>query len=241
MAPLAEDVLCIEGRRAYFWALERHWPEVLKALQVDVLPWYEPRWHEQESGRIPITESWSRLKTNPEHRQDLLAKLEGWAERFLITEEWIFDAALDTLLTYRKRKCEKWFWRYNPRGFHPRFEPVLPGNFWYPPLGASSESWEHFKKRMQGQFRRQLAGYRTTVETRFGVGREKKLQIEAGWTARYQKGESVIETVQTINIGELADPEQTTYRAIERFSKSVGLKLRRRGQRPKRTSVHPTP
>jgi hypothetical protein len=94
---------------------------------------------------------------------------------------------------------------------------------------------------MLAEFRRQLAAYKTTVETRFGVGREKRLRTEAGWTARYQKGESAADIVQTIDIGDLIDPEQATYRAIERFAKSIGLNLRKRGVRPKRTSVRPRP
>jgi hypothetical protein len=191
-------------------------------------------------------DSWERFQTDCE-QSVLLATLRPWAEQFRITEDWIFEAALDTLAKHSYQIAKngdsgrQWDWAYTPRGFHPTFEPVFSDNFWYPPhLGGLREDWKQFRKRMSADFQRQLSEYRTAIEKRFEIGREERFRMEAGWTARYQKGESVADIVQSIEIGNLADPEQTVYRAIERFAKNIALTLRKRGtRRKKRTTVQP--
>ena len=222
--------------------IEQHWPEVLRSLRDDISPLYKPKLYTGDTLKpILLTESWSHLQADSE-REDLRITIQEWAIRFRITEEWILDSALETLLIYCSRKRpQTWYWRYGAKGFHPRFEPSLEKNHWHPPRGGGPETWEQFKKRMQAQFRLQLAGYRTIVETRFGVGREERVHREAEWTARYQKGESVADIVQTIGIGRLADPEQAIFRAIDRFAKGIGLKLRRRARRSHRASVQRKP
>jgi hypothetical protein len=87
---------------------------------------------------------------------------------------------------------------------------------------------------MESQFKSQLGQYRRTIEHRFSVGREKIVFRDAGWTARCQKGETAIEIAGSEDDIGLKDPEQAVFRAISRFSKSIGLNLRRRGERLKK-------
>jgi len=199
-------------------------------------------------------ESWDRLQSDPE-RRTLLIGLQQWAERFRITEDWIFETALETLLIYYPRPGpldsmlprvpkrdlnEPWLWRYRPMGFHPRFKPTFVGDFWYPPQHGWSESWDDFKRRMESQLSTQLIQYRHTVETSFAIGKKETLQRDAEWTARYQRGDSAIDIAESKEWN-VQDPEQAIFRAVSRFAKSIGLILRRRGRRTKRSVVQSKP
>jgi len=172
-----------------------------------------------------------------------------WGAEFNITEAWIFESALDMLLAYFQlgddpgSDAEGYrLWWYRSRGFHAGFEPKFSQNVWYPPKGGWHESWEDFRSRMNAEFRQQLSEYKRYVEVKFSTEKEEHLlRRDAEWTVRYQKGESAAEIVQTIDIGSLDDPEQAVFRAIDRFAKSIGLNLRKRGVRRKRTSVRPRP
>jgi hypothetical protein len=65
---------------------------------------------------------------------------------------------------------------------------------------------------------------------------------DAEWAVRYQKGESAIEIAESSNLIGYADPEQAIFKAINTFATSISLKLRRRGERYKRTtSIPPKP
>jgi hypothetical protein len=221
--------------------LQNYWPDVFRSLQDDVLPYYEPRYQKTDSGFISVIEEWRKVKGDIQESK-LLASLEGWAKQFRITEDWIFEAALDTLLWYHaqmetsRTRTPRGLWRYAPRGFHSLFEPVLTNNFWFP-VGGLNESWPQFKKRMEREFKRQLSEYRNSIDARVGVRRKERIRIHAGWAVRYQRGESVADIFQTVDIGDLDDPEQAIYRSIERFAKNIGLNLKRRGARLPRTSV----
>jgi hypothetical protein len=204
---------------------------------------------------MPILESWERTEVDPE-RKTLIAALRQWAVRFRITEDWIFDAALETLITYfprhegpldamlptipKRDPNEPWLWRYRPKGFHPRFKPAFEADFWYPPHHGWNESWDDFKHRMESQLSTQLIQYRRTVETSFAIGKKETLQRDAEWTARYQRGESAIEIAETKEWN-IQDPEQAIFRAVSRFAQSIGLNLRRRGRRTKRPVVQSKP
>jgi hypothetical protein len=229
---LPDKESCITGRQAYFWALQKHWPDVLSSLRSDVLPIYKPRIHEEDGQRSIILESWERLQAEPE-RKELVSVIRAWGDRFRITEGWIFQEALDTLTVYSQRpgsKDTEWFWRDIQMRFHPRFTPVLEKNFWYPPERGWPETWGAFKAHMEAQFRTQLNEYRRMVESKFGIGKDMMAR-DAGWTARYQKGETAIEIAEGENLIGYSDPEQAVFKAISKFAKLISLRLRRRGER----------
>jgi hypothetical protein len=187
-----------------------------------------------------MVESWGQLQSDTE-RVELLAFLKRWAGKFRITEDWILSAALHTLFLYAPRppnptRDEDWLWRYQAEGFHPTFSftPDKKGkSYWYPPEQGWNENWDAFKRRMEGQFSKQLASYRRDVERIFSVGRDKeKMAQDAAWTVRYQKGESAIEIVEADNLlDQKIDPDQFVFRRISRHAKLIGLNLRRRGER----------
>jgi hypothetical protein len=201
-----------------------------------VLPAYEPKFHIAEDGsHWLIIESWERLQSDPD-RKKLLDAIKEWGARFRVTETWIFEAALYTLSIYCSQsggKPDEWIWRYKPSGFHPIFTPELEQNYWYPTSGGWPEDWKTFRRRMARQFNAQLSAYRRTVEERFGIGREM-IDRDAQWTARYQKGETAIEIADAEGLRGYSDAEQTVFRAISEFAKTISLRLRRRGQRVKR-------
>ena len=150
----------LEARRAYFRALEEHWPEVLDGLVRDVLPLYEPRWHTEAKLRFLVIDRWEYFQQGTE-RKNLRDALQKWAAKFRITEAWILDAALETLLIYcpqvqpttnaPREKGSVRFWRI-PLDFHPVFTPAFDRAVWYPPQRGWWERWESFKSRMQHQF-----------------------------------------------------------------------------------------
>jgi hypothetical protein len=230
---------------------------MLASLRLDVLPVYEPKWHEYElkatgldgvaevlegmARRIPIGEEiWTRFQTDSD-RPALREAMARWGEQFNVTEAWIFESALDALLAYFQlgTESEHWVWWYQPRGFHARFEPKFPQNIWYPPRGGWAESWKDFKARMNLEFRRQLSDYKRYVEVKFGVGKEEHLlRRDAEWTARYQKGELAVAICESAELTGYDDSAQAVFVAIKTFAKLIGLKLRKRGQRiPKKISV----
>jgi|ERR1019366_9796852 hypothetical protein len=184
-----------------------------------------------------VVESWAQLQSDQD-RLDLLAAIQQWAMKFRITEEWIMDAALETLLihgphnTRQGERSDQWYWRCTPKGFHPSFEPAFDRPFWYPPRGGWPETWDSFRGRMEVQFNSQLTKYRTMVEQKFGFDREDSLRRDAGWTVKYQKGKTAIEIAQEANLSnKYKDPEQTVFRAVKRFAESIGLNLIQRRAR----------
>ncbi|MEO8097869.1 MAG: hypothetical protein ABI811_09220 [Acidobacteriota bacterium] len=85
---------------------------------------------------------------------------------------------------------------------------------------------------MQRDFTKELTLYKQTITARLGVGRHDRIKQEAEWTVRWQKGESIVQIANAVDIGTQADPEQAIYRAIQRFAKGIGLTLRKKGERP---------
>ena len=236
----------LEARAAYFHALEEHWPEVLDTLLDDIMPLYEPRWHFAAGQRWQINTTWDKIQHDAK-REDLLNGLQKWAARFRITEEWIFDAALETLMVYSPKTrapgappSSERLWRCTPRGVHPLFAPKFDNAVWYPARHGWPEEWEAFRSRIESQFRSQLAEYRRMAELKFGTGKEQNIQRDARWTAKYQRGQTTIEIMQAEWPEGFTDTEQVIYRAVDRFAKSIGLNLRGRRRKSGKTTVQPT-
>jgi hypothetical protein len=230
----------IAARQAYFVALRKHRPELLDSLRTDVLPEYEPRWSHPEDPlqRQALFESWDHLQRQDTARRKLLAALQRWAAQFHITESWILQTALDTLQSYspypdtplflaRPRGRQRgWFWIYVPRTPYTPFQPNFENNIWW----GSAEKWDDFRRRMTSQFQVSLDEYRRRVEGIVAARRKDTLNRDAEWTVRYQSGEAAFE----IAVGlDGIDPEQTVYRAVERFARTIDLALRRARKRRK--------
>jgi hypothetical protein len=233
----------VVARQAYFMALRKFWPELLKSLRVDVFPQYSPRWHGETPQRRILRESWNELQSDS-RRTELLAAIRDWANRFRIKEPWIIQTALDTLQNYSefsptpeiRPQRPGWFWLYMPVAEDPRFLPRLDNNVWYPDLqwrvkAYSYEDWSTFKTRMLSQFNKQLVQYRLAIDIKYAVKKKDKLRRDAEWTVLYQKGQPALEIAKPMHDATTLDPEQTVYRAIERFAKLIDLKLIRKQNR----------
>ena len=237
-----EQHVSIVARHSYLWALAEHWPEVLKGLEKQVFPHYKPTWADSEVGLppVPVFESWQNVEAGAD-RRELVAALRRWGNEFSITEHWIFDVALDTLMVYYqvvhcqgKKPPDRWRWYILKQGFQPTFAPQfsLDGSYG----GSWDESWALFRRRIEFELRVQLSEYKRRVDLIFAVRRKEHLDRDARWTALYQKGEDAISISETSEL-EGNDPEQTIFRAINRFAKLIGLNLRRRGHRRRRAIV----
>jgi hypothetical protein len=228
----------IAARFAYFQALRKYWPEVLETLRSDVFPKYVPKSQEMAGSYWRASDLWKVVQSD-DSRNDLAIALFQWAKPFHITEDWIFQCALETLFVYHpaidptpiiRPRGKDWYWIYAPKAGADFFRPKLTHNIWSPSTHADAESWETFKRRMESQFKAQLRAYRRKEETRFGAGKAAKLAHDAEWTVRYQKGELAYEIAAGLT-GPYKDREQTVYRTIERFAQAVGLNLRKTKKR----------
>jgi crotonobetainyl-CoA:carnitine CoA-transferase CaiB-like acyl-CoA transferase len=70
------------------------------------------------------------------------------------------------------------------------------------------------------------------MERRFGLNIEhEQFARDAKWTALYQKGMPAFQIAEQEKLPKHEDPKQTVFRAVSRFSKSIGLNLRSRAGR----------
>ncbi len=205
---------------------------------MDVLPHYAPRIVRDAAGsEFQGYEAWECVKSDSS-RIALRNAFEKWADNFRISEDWIIQAALNTLqgfadfddmpftLAIEIRRSE-WFWLYYPSGSYPHFHPLIRDSLWSP---QGSEAWDVFRRRMESQFKRQLTQYRKNIEVALGVNKFGTLRRDAEWTARYHKGEAAHE-IATALTGPYKDKEQAVYRSVERFARQIGLNIRKNQKR----------
>jgi len=235
---MPHEQVSIQGRYHYFLALDKHWPEALGGLRDDVLSVYSPNRHYIPS----IHHAWKIVQSQPV-MADLLTSLKAWAERFQVSEDWIFETALDTLLIYSDPLWRKhptpgfdvegqWRWQYLHKANDPpfSFEPENP--LWSPPERGGNEEWDQFRKRIAKQFNAQLTDYRAAMERRFALKIEHdQLARDAKWTALYQKGMPAFQIAEQEQLPRHEDPKQTVFRAVSRFARSIALNLRSRAGR----------
>ena len=222
----------IPGRVAYLRALNAEWPEVLEELRDDVAPKYADLWKD-----MPAAPSNSLSLSFIENEIKILAKIKDeinsnpywrrWMRTFAIKDEWILDAALETISWNYSSKdtTAGWFWLYVPETRNPVFSPTFDHNLWIP-----SEPWASFGKRIRAQISGQLSQYRRDCNRRTGTSKPE-LKRDAIWTVRYQKGVLAREMAEELREG-YEEPEQAVYRAIDRFAKSIGLTLRNHRRTP---------
>jgi len=235
---LSSKIINLRGRSAYIYALEKKWPETLTTLRDRIGPIYEPKWHVYDGDKkIGILESWDRL-TKDEERKELYAKLKEWAQEFFIKDEWLLDAALDTLFHGDPRTTiasgtgpKQYHWNYYSRGFHGLFEPALERNVWYPPEHGWQEDWDAFRSRMSKQFNRQLSEYRKFVMGRLVGGGDEQHARDATWAVLYNKGVRAIDIAAQTDLIGYKDSEDAVFKAIQRFARGIDLTLRKRGER----------
>ena len=218
----------VTGRAAYLKALQREWPEALRALQNDVFPLVAYLW--KDKAKQPAQLDFS-IENIPEFlevtRSEEVAKaLRYWARDFSVSDEWMLNVARFTIfLNGENLNNYQGDWRgwvdWPPIAQRP-MEVKLIGRLWIPPEQGGFETWEEFTERLNAQLKEQLLRYRKQTSLYYGTPKEN-MDRDAGWTVRYQKGERAF----TIAEGLIrhGDPEQAVYRAVERFAGSIGLTL----------------
>ena len=215
----------IPGRLAYLKAFDHLWPEALQELRDEVAPKFAHLWNDMPdspSNRIPL-ERMGRLASIEDEMRSLSSMmiLRRWARGFEIRDQWIFDAAVDTILWHYDTGNVNgpWFW-FPLESRNPPFNPTISGT-WYP-----SESWGEFQERIGAQINGQLAHYRRDCKRRSSTSKPE-LTRDAQWTVRYQRGNRAKDIAAGLFRG-YQQPEQAVYRAIKRFAKDIGLTLRSR-------------
>jgi hypothetical protein len=226
------------ARRAYLEALQLEWPEALIALHRDVYSRVVPLWSERLAELTGLAsgtyEQFSRAMSD----QQVDRALKSWATLFSIKDQWMLDAARVTMYTYgitRKDPEEEWpGWILAPptnlARFAP-FEPVISAT-WVPLEYGGVESWDTFSNRLRSDFNEALNKYRKLQSVHWGALKENTAR-DARWTVRYQKRTFAVEIADELP-GAYADPEQTVWKAIDRFAKEIGLTLHNRRSRKKK-------
>jgi len=228
----------IVERREYLRALEREWPEAVEQFDSFIASNYSPTIYKKRNRKREWskTDSLAMLRSDQDpDRIRWLKDLEDWARRYEILEDWILEVAVFTCFwCYWPSRSAKTIvarvdgdesFLYEPSLiFSTPFQPHIDSAVWLPPSWNGLETWLEFKKRVTSQFDEQLRQYASV----FGVDHEH-IARDAAWTVRYQRGQSAFEISQELT--GYKDAEQSTYRAIQRFAKIIGVRLRRNQKR----------
>lgn len=228
------------GRTVYFYALGELWPEPLNNLMDSVAPQFASLWKDRpiiNNNSLSGHSEWYALLTSRLRHPTQQAKLALWSRAFSMSDEWIIDAAVNTILYHYEAhdgtlmKTGDWIWVYIPPYLRIPFEPSLNNAAWSPsPSNISQlglgETWGGFSGRMRRQFEAELKAYRQKVITRRGL-RKQSISRDAEWTVRYQRGEKAKDIAADLT-GPYRDHGQAVFRAISRFAQDIGLTLTRR-------------
>jgi len=109
--------------------------------------------------------------------------LRKWASAHGFQDDWIRDAAIQTMHTWvRGGPVGKW--AYLPKELNlPKFQPRF--GYWVPQLSE----WAKFKKISDATYRSELANYRAEVRNMWAEG-QTSLSEHALWSVLWQQGKS---------------------------------------------------
>jgi hypothetical protein len=202
----------------------------LSALQDDVFPRLIELWTERLTDApglysIKYTQFYEALRD-----KELDRALTLWAKDFSIEDKWMLENAHTTMYMYGaiwKDPRARWTGWIQAGPQHLTLRPtfdVTISDLWTPPEYGGLETWNQFSNRVRSRLNQTLAQYRKRQSEHFGVLKDNARR-DAGWTVRYQKGTSATEIAKELP-SVYGDPEQTAWKAIDRFAKDIGLTLR---------------
>lgn len=217
----------LTGRYEYLIALQSCWPEFWRGLATGVL--------NRVNASVFDQETWN-------------AEFNRWASRWGVRDEWLLEAAWQTLCLWSKGNLRNrdplrpWFF-YGPEINIPLFQPALVDARprVVPPAGVSfriasafrvqtglAETVQQFAARMSRQFEQQLTDYCRAYEAVFTAYKRKpSLAEHADWTALYQSGKSPKEIETIVCSGTRRRLSHAAIlSAISNFSRDIGLTLR---------------
>jgi hypothetical protein len=218
-----EKTINFAARFEYVSAIEVHWPDVMKALQQDVLP--------DCRGALEIAEPDTALRTwaslsnaveggAPSEITRVELAIRTWAEHHGFRDGWLRDVALQTMQTWSRDGITP-KWTYLPEELDtPSFRPSF--GCWIP----AHTKWLEFKRLTDKRYRRELALYRAKVRTLWGEG-QPKLSQSAVWTVLWQQGKSpeAIQTHHRRTTGKSVSLANIQLR-VRAFANAAGLTLR---------------
>src|SRR6266403_200289 len=137
MTEISEDTkISYAGRFEYLAATQRHWPELLASLPKIC--------HRNPKRAWPAT--FSELQSMPEHRKCAEA-IRAWARRYAIKDEWMVDAAVQTVGIPKLGR-----WHYTPSSLPiPAFAPRF--GIWLP---SPTSPWSYFRETTARKFLEEL-------------------------------------------------------------------------------------
>ncbi len=215
------------GRFEYLEALRTHWAEVLESLASVVLP----KWRESRLAAEPRTTypSWEEINAQPEYGSGVAA-LRQWAKAFNVADQWVLDAAVQTLASLAAGATPG-HWHYHAPDLRvPEFRCQLQAA-WLPEF----QSWDEFKANVLKKATDQLEPYRRAVALLWGGARRTQPR-QAVWTALFQRGKSPGEILlQHKRAGFPQVTQANIHHGIRSFAKAIGLTLRtsKYGPRPR--------
>lgn len=165
------SVVNYAGRFAFLEATLVEWPNLLHSLRSDVLPFVAAG--EEAAGHYQHLRSFAALRgTRPVPK--VFAAIQAWARVHNLSDEWILDAAVQTIAAWHLSNRSEVKWHYLPDDLNtPIFTPDFGGQ-WLPPV----MNWSTFKTEMDGAYRKQLRAYRETVAKLWGDNKPH------GWSRR---------------------------------------------------------
>jgi hypothetical protein len=210
------------GRFEYLQGLQELWPLLLGKLQEITIPTL--------GGFTP--ESFRELTAIPDCAPACDAIL-AWAHLFEIRDEWILDAAVQTLIKRDVQAPPRWF--YVPPEMPVRVFEIFPA-MWIPPFAPGGQSWPKFKRQLFQNCRRQLEEYRRSVQRMWGA-KHRELKIQAEWAVLWQRGwtPGQIQIRHRKKYGKNISVALIQQR-VHAFADAVGLTLREGRKGPKRRS-----
>jgi hypothetical protein len=166
------------GRFEFLEAVERLWPEPLKAVL-----YLKPKLP-KFGLTLPTGLSDLDAFVGTGELQDAIW---SWAERFEIRDAWIRDAAVQTVIS--NATGENAAWKYIPPELDPGVLEVRIGS-WFPMIATpDGQTWTAFKRTAKKVFERKLELYGKETRRLWGEN-QPALALHAEWTVLWQRGKS---------------------------------------------------
>jgi hypothetical protein len=211
------------GRFLYLETIEKEWPELLYALCTRCLPVF--RTLVLASGQ-PEPGGFRELRSLP-CCQTSADQVQAWADEYNVHDEWILDAAVQTLTYLAKAGSPKPRWVYIVldlplRLFDARFQAA-----WIPGL----MEWTTFKNELERQLSERLEVYGKEVGPTWGE-EKRSSHLHALWTLWWQQGKSPAQIrLKSAARGLTGASHASIQKGVQSFADSIALTLRKSGSR----------
>ena len=217
----ADPVINYGGRFVYLETIDKQWPELLDALCAQCLPAFlmtVPPANRSELANFTALCSYPGAEA-------CVGQLRAWAAESNLRDEWILDAAVQTLRYMAAPRPTRWVY-IAPDLPVPTFEAKFE-SAWIPAM----MDWPNFKKDLTEQLWARLEPYRKEVSPIWGNDR-RSLGMQAMWTVWWQRKHSPAQIrIKNSSLGLPEVSRVNIQNGIRSFARSIGLTLQRPGAR----------